>query len=421
MKVALDTTKYEAMIAVFEGMRHHRRAHPTTRCDELYYELLSLYFSRVLTAGREGKPAVAICGMVPPEVLYAMDIAPLLLESSGTMLMVSLKNYEDVFATAKQFGLPPEICSVHRAIVTQFIRGWAPHLDALVWSGATCDNCAKTGDMVREIYGMPGFFLDRPYHHGEREIQHTARELKDMVSFLEEHTGRRLDQDRLRESLGFTEQQIALNREIGEMRKAVPSPISNRRGAQLNYVNWLFCGSPQAVEFFTAVRDELREVGEKGTMAPERYRLITVFAPPSHCWNLLDWMEREHGARIVTCPYSSHWGEWDPGLADPIEALAQKCFADPTLRQLAGPLQEAMVQDTVEDALAYGADGALFWAHTGCRHGCAAIRTVRDAVREQAGIPTLALDCDFTDPSFVSTEDMKDKLEGFFDILAERQ
>jgi benzoyl-CoA reductase/2-hydroxyglutaryl-CoA dehydratase subunit BcrC/BadD/HgdB len=409
------------MIAVFEGMRHHRQAHPTTRCDELYYDLLSRYFRRVLTASQDGQPAVALCGMIPTEILYAMDIAPLLLESSGTMLMVSLKNYEDVFAAAKEFGLSPEVCSVHRAIAAQFVRGWAPRLDAVVWSGAACDNCAKTGDVVQALYGMPSFFLDRPYSYGEREVQHTMHEIKELITFLEEHTGHRMDPDRLRESLNFTRRQIALNREIGEMRKAIPCPISNRRGAQLNYINWLLCGSPEGVEFFEAVRDELKQAQEKGTIPEERYRLITVFAPPSHNWKLLDWMEREHGARIVTCPYSSHWGEWEPDLADPIEALARKCYADPTLRQLAGPLNDAMVQDTVEDALAYRAEGAVFWAHIGCRHGCAAIRTVKDALRARVGMPTRALDCDFTDPSFVSNEEMKDKLEGFFDILEERK
>jgi len=67
------------------------------------------------------------------------------------------------------------------------------------------------------------------------------------------------------------------------------------------------------------------------------------------------------------------------------------------------------------------AEGAIYWAHIGCRQTCATIKMVKDALAEKAGIPTLVVDIDTGDPSFVSDEELKDKLEGFFELLAERK
>jgi benzoyl-CoA reductase/2-hydroxyglutaryl-CoA dehydratase subunit BcrC/BadD/HgdB len=86
-----------------------------------------------------------------------------------------------------------------------------------------------------------------------------------------------------------------------------------------------------------------------------------------------------------------------------------------------GPAELGWLPDTVGDAIAYKVEGAVYWAHIGCKQGCALIRIIRDALREEAGIPTLVLDIDVVDPSFVSEEELKDKLEGFFERLEEER
>ena len=74
----------------------------------------------------------------------------------------------------------------------------------------------------------------------------------------------------------------------------------------------------------------------------------------------------------------------------------------------------------MEDAVAHHAQWGLFFAMINCRQGCAMVRPVKDALLREAGIPTVVVDIDVLDPSFVSDDDIKDKLEGFFEVLAER-
>jgi len=40
---------------------------------------------------------------------------------------------------------------------------------------------------------------------------------------------------------------------------------------------------------------------------------------------------------------------------------------------------------------------------------------------EEAGVPTLVLDCDFMDPTFVSQEETRDKIEAFLEMLEDRR
>ncbi|MBI2876658.1 MAG: 2-hydroxyacyl-CoA dehydratase, partial [Candidatus Tectomicrobia bacterium] len=67
-----------------------------------------------------------------------------------------------------------------------------------------------------------------------------------------------------------------------------------------------------------------------------------------------------------------------------------------------------------------GLDGSVLFAPVTCKEGCAVIRILKDRMREEAGIPTLVIDCDAVDPSVASEEEIKGKLEGFFETLESR-
>lgn len=413
-----DLSRFDGMIGVLEGIAAHRRQGQGYPSDAMYYDLVAGYYRRVRQAHEDGRLVVAHSIMVPTELLLAMDLVPLHLECLATTLPPALKNYEELFAAARGYGLPAEVCSTHRVMAALFVKGWLPRPDVLIYSQQACDSSVKSGALLKELYGPPAFFLERPYRPTLPQAEYYARELAEMVAFLEQTTGRRLDMERLAQVMEDSRRQVALHRAIYRLRAVVPTPFPNRRGCQMVNVYWLASGSPEAVAYFQAVYDEARAlvaVG-KGAVAEERFRLMTLFNPPTHNWKLLDWLQKEHGASIVANPYYHHWGEWEYDPADPFKSLALKYFATPVMRQMHGPVTEA-VADSVADAIAHRAEGAIYWANIGCPQTCAIIRTVRDALREQVGIPTLVLDCDYLDPSVVSEDDLKDKLESFLESL----
>ena len=420
---AVDTSRFEEMIGVMESVAKHKRDRTVEESDTKFYELMAAYNRRALEAKGEGKMVVAHTVMVPNEILYAMDIIPFQLDNAANTMVTSLRNQEEVFGIAKEFGFVPDLCSAHRAQTAMGIKGWYPQVDAVVWSHQICDNSAKSGGLVAERYGVPSFFLDRPYGASEEDINYYAAELGEMVSFLEESSGRRMDWDRLLEVLGLAQQMTTLHREINEIKQAVPSPMANRRGSQLSNIGWLMAGTWEGVNYFTKVRDELKDRVNRGVgfIQQEKHRLLGVFPPPPIKWKLLDWMEKEHGAVVVADPLNFHWGEWEMDAAKPLDSSARRYFALPTSRQLHGPAADALLKDVVEDAWKHRVDGAIYWANIACRQGCAAIKSVKDVLRDRVGIPTVVADSDMLDPSIAPDEETKDKLEAFFELLEDRK
>jgi hypothetical protein len=46
---------------------------------------------------------------------------------------------------------------------------------------------------------------------------------------------------------------------------------------------------------------------------------------------------------------------------------------------------------------------------------------LKDVLNRRAEIPMLSVDIDLNDPTFAPEDDMKNKLEGFFEMLEERK
>jgi benzoyl-CoA reductase/2-hydroxyglutaryl-CoA dehydratase subunit BcrC/BadD/HgdB len=413
------TERYEEMVHALESIAQHRRSCPGAGTDALYYELMAGYYRRVLEAKDQGKPVVGHTTQTPTEVITAMDIAPMFLEGAAVTMAITRKSYEETFSTAKAMGYAPEICSVHRCIISVFGNGWGPRPDAVVWSNQPCDNNMKSVAPMIHNMNIPSFLLDAPFYLGERDINYYSQELGEMITFLEGVSGRKLDWDRLDEVLHCSQQMVELHKEIYGMRSTVPTPVGNRRAQQIVSIMRSFAGTQEGVDYMTLARDEIKAAAEegKGSGCQENYRLLSIYAPPAYNWKILDWMERERGAMVVGEPHSSHWGEvgWD--FSQPLLTLARKVLATPTGRQNAGPLALGLKQAVLEDAVSQKAEGAIYWAGAGCRQGCAAIRSVKDALREETELPTMVVDMDNCDPTFVSDDELKDKLEGFFDQL----
>jgi benzoyl-CoA reductase/2-hydroxyglutaryl-CoA dehydratase subunit BcrC/BadD/HgdB len=415
----LDTAKFDKAIGVLENIWKHRKANPIEKSDELYYRLVLQYMQRIQAARDEGKFIVGHTIVIPPEIFYAMDIVPMHLEATSMLITQCLNAYDEAFNAAKGYGFAPEVCSAHRNLNALCVLGWLPRPDAVIWSNQVCDNTSKSGDAPVEIYGVPGFFLDRPYNYTDRDAFYYAKELEDMIHFLEEVSQRKMDWDRLEEALIHSKRAVDLHREIGQLRKSIPSPMRNRKFMFLLVLEWYFSGTPECVDFYQTIYDEIKERADKGEgfIPEEKYRLLTLFLPPINMWKLLDWMEREFGAVSVAEPYCSDWGEGDIDPSKPLESLARKSFYRPICRPMHGPLREGLLSDTLRDAMEYKVDAAIYWAHIGCRQACACIRILKDELSEKCGVPTLVLDNDLIDPTFATEEELKDKLEGFFERL----
>lgn len=387
----------------------------------MYFQMVADYYTRVMNAQEENKFMVAHTIFFPTEILYAMDIVPMHIETTSWMMSLILSEQAELLLAGAELGLIPEICSPHRLAAGAFASGGLPRPDAVLWSNLICDNTAKCGELLMEINDCPGFFLDHPFQDTKAEFRYLVEELGDMIHFLEETSGRRIDWYRLAEIVSRTDQEIELFRQINELRKAIPTPFHPQGFLRLFITDYLFPGQPEAIEYLETVRQELAEMVRKGigSLSSERFRMMTLFVPPMYLTGFLTKLSREYGFASVVEPFFTHWGEGRLDPAQPLESIAKKLYLLPTRRSMYGSLNEQTLKDIVDCAGQYKVDGAIYWAAMGCRHSCATVKLFKDILSE-IDTPMLTLDCDIVDPTVNPEEEIREKLEQFFELLEDR-
>jgi benzoyl-CoA reductase/2-hydroxyglutaryl-CoA dehydratase subunit BcrC/BadD/HgdB len=394
------------------------QAEPEHRQSQIiYYQMLSKYFTRLLNARENGEFVAAHTVFFPAELIYTMDLVPMHTETSTWMTALFTGECSDILNEGVNLGLAYEICTPHRGLAGAFSLGALPRPDVMLWSNMVCDNTAKSGELITELCDCPGFFIDRPFKNSQREIQYLTGELEDMVHFLEEKSGKKMDWDRLSETVERMDRQIELVRQVNELRKNTPTPFSPMGFLELLTIDYLFPGQPEAIEYLETLLEELTEATRqgKGAIPEEKFRLMTLFIPPMYLISFLEKVFKEHGAVSVIEPFFTYWGEGNLDSSRPLESVAKKSYMIPEMRMY-GPMDEKALNSIVDCAEQYRVNGAIYYADVGCRHSCATIKLFKDTLND-IDIPVLTLDCDVVDQTATSEEEVKEKLEGYFELL----
>jgi benzoyl-CoA reductase/2-hydroxyglutaryl-CoA dehydratase subunit BcrC/BadD/HgdB len=413
--------KLKSIIRASRLISRMQQAVPEPRKSEaLYYEMLTSYYRRLLDAKEEDKFIAAHTVFFPAEILYAMDIVPMHTETTTWMISLFTGECSDMLAAGAELGMASEICSPHRGLAGAFSMGVLPRPDAVLWSNMVCDNTAKSGELVMEINNCPGYFLDHPFQHTKGEVDYFVGELKGMIDFLEEQSGKKMDLDRLSTIVARMDRQIELYREINELRKAVPTPFHPQGFLELLSVDYLFPGQPEAIDYLETLREEMEDAVKKGKGAVEneRFRLMSFFIPPMYLMGFMEKLMNEFGAASVTEPFFTFWGEGKLDPERPLESVAEKSFMLPEMRMY-GPMDGRAINSIITCAEEYKVDGAIYYADVGCRHTCATIKLFKDVLND-LDVPMLTVDCDVVDPTITSQEEIRGKLEQFFELLEDR-
>ena len=386
-----------------------------------YYQMLHNYYSDLQNARQNGKFVVAHTMFFPVEIFHAMDILPMHLEFTGYMMSLFGVNCSDVLARASEVGLAPEICSAHRLVGGGLKMDMLPPADAVVMSNMVCDNAIKTGELTMEINRCPGFCFDYPFYQNPAGREFVLQDLKGAVAFLESVSGRKMDWDNLSAGVAETGKQLELIRQINDLCKSVPSPFEPKDFLKFLTVDYMGAGRPEITAYLTDLKDDLaaQVAAGKGFAEPERLRLLGLMIPPWHLQREIDEVLKKHGASIVCYPNLCDWGEdisLDP--EKPLESLVKKLAISPPMRSF-GPLDERMLGPLKKAAREYKIDGAINFTHLGCRQTGPLFKIYKDTMDEM-DIPTLNVDVDLVDATVTSEDEVRQKLEQFFELLEDR-
>jgi benzoyl-CoA reductase/2-hydroxyglutaryl-CoA dehydratase subunit BcrC/BadD/HgdB len=388
--------------------------------DVIYYELMADYYERLARARERGDIVAAHTIFFPYEILVSMDIIPLHLEITAWMIALFTGDVSDLLAVSAERRLAPELCSAHRLLSGAIHSGAIPRPDFVTWTDIVCDSGYKSGLNAMEYHRCPGFLIDYPFQDSAFERGYHMDELKELVAFLEEKSGRRLDYSRLGETMARVDRQIQLLREIDDLRASVPSPFPPQDFLKLMMIDCLFSGQPRAIDYLTALRDEMAALvkARKGWVEPERFRIMTVGFPPLRLFAAMDRVARSNGAVCVCDPFLVEWGNGRLDSASPLENVDRKIAINPVMCSW-GPIDHRFSDRMIESARKHRVDGAVMYQQMGCGQLGGISRVMKEALAS-IDVPMLQVSMDIVDITIAGEDDIRQELERFYEFLADR-
>ena len=404
--------------------------------------MIAEHYSRLARATETGDRSVYT--FVPgnlTELVRSFDLLPVLPEINALQSAMRGKS-KDYIAIAEKHGHSEDVCTYVKCDYGMMKSGNVgptgealPDPDLLLLSYTGCFTFMKWFEILREEYDCPVAMLHVPYQ-GDGVItdsmrEYVVRQLRDsVIPVLERVSGRKYDEDRLREMLARSARaeddlvwvlQSARNR---------PSPIDAYFGGVYSSgpIFPAFRGTEDAVESSRLLREEIAErvrarlgpVTPDGPVAEERFRIV-VEGPPNWTSFREFWkMFADEGAVAVASTYTKVGGVYDFGFRHdpdrPLETLAEYCMGCYTNLNL--PTRVDMLCRYVEE---YDADGLLINSIKSCNSFSAGQLMILREVERRTGRPGGFVESDLVDPRYFSAANIKNRLESYFQMIAQKR
>ncbi|MBN1321598.1 MAG: 2-hydroxyacyl-CoA dehydratase [Thermoleophilia bacterium] len=319
--------------------------------------------------------------------------------------------------------IPADMCGLIKLAAYAVEAGLVPIPTAMIAMLEPCDAQSALHEAWLNSEGwenVPTFALDPAYGTGQYDYEYFAGELKRMTVFLEDHVGRKMDYDRLREVIEVTNEQYAAWAEYNEYRRAVPCPHDSFLVSKLGWgiTQHIEAGLPEAVEILEmlAADAEQKVKAGIGAVPNERIRVLWTDLVPTWSDALGSWLAEEWGANIVMdlqgyAPYEHIDTSTEASM---LLGLAKRCLAEvPMIRQSRGSV-DVMIDDITRIARDYRCDCVVFPGHVGHKDQSASVGFLKEACRDLK-LPLLMLSVDNFDPRFTPMDVLKRQISEFFE------
>jgi benzoyl-CoA reductase/2-hydroxyglutaryl-CoA dehydratase subunit BcrC/BadD/HgdB len=383
------------------------------------------YYGAAHMARQNGKFIAYVNAFTPVELLYAMDMIPIYPENHAAIIGARKMTVE-VATAAEGMGYSMDLCAYARcdlgSIKTGVSPTWGlPKPDLIVISNSQCGTLTKWFEVLSRTYNAPMFLIDVPHSgHGEHDDAaegYVRSQLLDLVGVIEGITGRKLDDDRLRQAVLLSQEASALWTRVLEAGTAKPSPITvfDQFIAMAPIVAQR--GTQTAVDFY---RHLVRELEQRvatgiGAIESEEYRLFWDNLPIWPELRRLSLFLEERKASLVTSLYTWAWARLAVGESDPFTDWTQQYLYTANL------YLDRRIEQYIEVAREYDLDGFLYHSNRSCKYVSQDIPELRAEVTKRTGIPGVILEADHNDPRLYSIESLESQIENFLDLLASRK
>jgi hypothetical protein len=401
-----------------------------------FLKLIAHYTSMCASAKQRGKKVALTTFCMATPILYALDVVPVMLEVMTVLGTIVLKRGNAEYLDyCCEVGFTETSCSAQRGSLGAFLAGLAIRPDFIVCdTPGICDTNANSFNFASAYLDIPFFQLNYPPTlTDDRASYYQLQDFRHLIRFLEEHTGKTLNQDKLRVILEEARRQDQLACELIDLMRLKPSPVPGIYDLMLYGGRFMMSGKKQYTELLESMLEVARhnaDSGFSGTSSKrERARglfcYIDHYTTDARFWDWMDAQDISHLGSILftfwhdNASYAS--GRKDEAyridastMDTMIDSLASQMSRMPMIKQIRGPYDAPgmWLDDLLGTARLLKPDFVAYIGSMGCRNSWGMNKLLaRDL--EKHGIPTILLFADAFDDRVASWEAITDKMSEF--------
>lgn len=394
--------------------------------------IMSEYFYDLDAAARSGSRKIAWCTSVgPAELLRAMGFLVYFPENHGAMLGAS-RMAPDVIPEANAIGFSPDICSYLTSDIGAFLKGITPlsraypgiekipRPDVLVFNTNQCRDVQDWFAWFGRHFDVPllGIHTHRGIDQvGREHIDSIARQMESLVAPLETITGRKLDPAELRQVIALSRECTELWKQVLETAAHAPSPLTFFDATIHMGPAVVLRGTPQAVEYYRRLLDEMETRIASGIAAVEgeRFRLYWEGMP---IWGRLRAHAKLFASLRVCVLASTYCNSWVFSALDPDDPFGSMARAYTELFIVRSDEAKERYLEAMFDF--YRIDGVVYHDAKTCPNNSNCRYGMPQRLEESTGIASLTIHGDLNDLRLLSDDQTQTKVEAFIEQLEEQ-
>jgi len=398
--------------------------------------IMGRHFLAIEQAYRDGKPTAWATSGSPIEMLYAMDVQPMLPENSATV-SAAQKYSQNFIEIAEQQGFSYDLCSYFKtnvgAVTTDagITEGGTKKPTFMLSTDVICDTHVNWFQVQAERFNVPHYTIDVPHvvsNTNNRQYnyfkKYITEQLYEFLDFIQEATGHEYNEEKTLEVTKNSWELSMVWQDIYQLRKSVPCPISTRDTFGGLFPLFTMPGLKEPIKLYKRMYKEAKQRVDDGigALSEEKYRLMFEGIPFWYNLKYFGMLER-YGAIIVYEPYTYAFSKYmnpkvtkEMVFSKPIEAMAELMLSFWYIYDLQTRIKK--FAETVEE---WKIDGVILHENLSCRPNSCGLYDLKRHLMDDFDIPCLIISSDMNDPRKFNELQVTNQIESFIELLEKRR